>query len=262
MNSVPGGFEGYVAEYYARYRRGYPQPVVDSLADALALTTADTIIDLGCGTGQLTLPLAGKVRHAVGVDPEPDMLRLAEEAARQVEAINVEWIHGTSDNLESIAELSGGVAAITVANAIHLLDRDSLFRAARKALHPRRGLAIIANGTPLWLQDTRWSGELRAFMHRWLGVEPTNHCGTDEATRATYRRELIELDYTVEEVRVDYTGTLTLEDIVGGVFSALSERIPKRDERAQFAAELADALSGTGPFLEHVSVRTLVAHLP
>lgn len=54
---MTGGFEGDVAGYYARYRRGYPPAVVDAVAEALALTPADTIVDLGCGTAQLTLPL-------------------------------------------------------------------------------------------------------------------------------------------------------------------------------------------------------------
>jgi SAM-dependent methyltransferase len=253
------GFEGDVADYYARYRRGYPTVFVDALADALTLTPADTIVDLGCGTGQLTLPLARKVGWAVGVDPESDMLRHAEEAARGVAATNVRWICGTSEDLDSIAQQVGRIGAITVANAIHLMDRATLFRMAHETLHPGRGLAIVANGTPLWLQDTPWSAALRTFMQRWLGTRLSNHCGTDEETRSTYRRELIANGYTMRDIQVDYTETLSLEQIVGGVYSALSDRIPERSDRARFSAELSQALAGTEPFLEHVSVRALIA---
>ncbi len=259
---MAGGFEGDVAAYYARYRRGYPPAVVDALADALALTPADTIVDLGCGTGQLTLPLARKVERALGVDPEPDMLRHAETAGREAAVTNVKWVRGTSDDLEGIAEPLGGVGAVTLANAIHLVDRARLFSAAHVALRPGRSLAIVANGTPLWLQDTPWSAALRTFMQRWLGISPTNHCGTDEETRLTYRRELSAIGYAVDDVRVEYADTLTLDEIVGGVFSALSDRIPARNERARFRAELGQALAGTDPFLEHVSVRALIAQRP
>jgi SAM-dependent methyltransferase len=256
---VAAGFEGDVAGYYARYRRGYPPAVVDAVTEALALTPADTIVDLGCGTGQLTLPLATKVGQVLGVDPESDMLRYAQTAGHATAVTNVQWIRGTADDLESIAAGYGGVGAITVANAIHLIDRARLFDAAKVALRPGRGLAIIANGTPLWLQDTPWSAALRAFMQTRLGVSPTNHCGTDDDTRSVYRRELTAIGYNVDQIRVSYTDTLTLDQIVGGVFSAMSDRIPERSDRARFATELGQALAGTDPFLEHVDVRTLVA---
>jgi SAM-dependent methyltransferase len=255
-----GGFAGDVASYYARYRRGYPPAVIDALVDALALTSADTIIDLGCGTGQLTLPLARKVEQALGVDPEPDMLRHAAIAGREAAVANVQWIRGTSGDLESIAGRFDGVGAITLANAIHLVDRAQLFEAAKTALHPGRGLAIIANGTPLWLQDTPWSDALRMFLESWLGISPTNRCGTDDDARSAYRHELIALGYAVDDVWVDYADILTIDQIVGGVFSALSDNIPEREDRARFTAELDAVLAGSGPFIEHVNVRILVAH--
>ena len=73
------GFSGEVADYYAKYRRGYPPQVLDALQAAFGLDTDDVVLDLGCGTGQLTVPLASRFRSVIGMDPEPDMLRLARE---------------------------------------------------------------------------------------------------------------------------------------------------------------------------------------
>lgn len=78
---MTNGFSGDAAAYYARYRRGYPDSFVDALVHALTLSRASTIIDLGCGTGQLALPLAIRVGRVIGVDPEPDMLSHARAAA-------------------------------------------------------------------------------------------------------------------------------------------------------------------------------------
>src|SRR5690348_13244460 len=50
------GFGGEVADFYHRYRRGYPPAVLDTLAATFGLTGDDIVVDLGCGTGQLTLP--------------------------------------------------------------------------------------------------------------------------------------------------------------------------------------------------------------
>ena len=71
------GFRGEVADLYHRYRHGYPAAVIDALAGAFGLTGQDVVVDLGCGNGQLTLPMARRVRAVVRVDPEPDMLRRA-----------------------------------------------------------------------------------------------------------------------------------------------------------------------------------------
>lgn len=49
------GFSGEVAEYYAKYRPGYPPPVIEALRVVFALDIEDIVLDLGCGTGQLAL---------------------------------------------------------------------------------------------------------------------------------------------------------------------------------------------------------------
>lgn len=63
------GFGDEVAGFYHRYRRGYPPAVFDTLAEIFGLTPDDIVVDLGCGTGQLTLPIAARVRAVAGVDP-------------------------------------------------------------------------------------------------------------------------------------------------------------------------------------------------
>ncbi len=173
----------------------------------------------------------------------------------------MEWILGTAQDLIPISAKYGRVGAVTLANAIHLVDRAQLFIAAKTALAPGRGLAIIANSTPLWLQDTVWSHALRTFLQRWLEIKLTSHCGTDDDTRSEYRRELIDLGYVVAEIRVEFTDFLTLDQIVGGVFSAMSDRIPAASDRTRFASELDHALAGTDPYAENVQVRALIGHV-
>jgi SAM-dependent methyltransferase len=79
--TVDLGFGGEVAGFYHQYRRGYPSALIDTLIGAFGLTRDDVVIDLGCGTGQLALPIASRVRAVAGVDPEPDMLARARQAA-------------------------------------------------------------------------------------------------------------------------------------------------------------------------------------
>jgi len=90
------GFGGEVADLYHSYRHGYPSAAIDVLAEAFGLTAQDMVVDVGCGTGQLTLPIARRVRAVIGVDPEPDMLRCG-----------ACWARGRSPRLPSARPCTG-----------------------------------------------------------------------------------------------------------------------------------------------------------
>jgi ubiquinone/menaquinone biosynthesis C-methylase UbiE len=96
------GFGGEVAELYARFRRGYPPAVVDIVAGHFGLTRGDVVVDLGCGTGQLALPIGRRVGAVIGVDPEPDMLAQARRAAEQRDARNLLWIVGSDRDMQAL----------------------------------------------------------------------------------------------------------------------------------------------------------------
>lgn len=74
---------------------------------------ATRVLDLGCGTGRLTRALASDGRTAVGIDPDPDMLRVAR---RQPGAERVDWRLGHSDRADpdsaDFAVMSGHVAQV------------------------------------------------------------------------------------------------------------------------------------------------------
>ena len=68
---------------------GYRQAARD-LIERLDVGAHDTVLDVGCGTGLLTLPLAERAGRVVGLDLSPAMLeKLAAKAARQGLAIEL-----------------------------------------------------------------------------------------------------------------------------------------------------------------------------
>jgi 2-polyprenyl-3-methyl-5-hydroxy-6-metoxy-1,4-benzoquinol methylase len=62
---MSGGFSGEVAGLYAKYRRGYDPEVIDWLAQTFGLDSHGIVLDLGCGTGHLAIPLAARSRAVV-----------------------------------------------------------------------------------------------------------------------------------------------------------------------------------------------------
>jgi hypothetical protein len=65
------------------------------------------------------------------------------------------------------------------------MRRDVLFREVAGLVRPGGGIAVVTNGTPLWLQETGWSRALREFLEGWLDTALTATCGTDEAIAST-----------------------------------------------------------------------------
>jgi SAM-dependent methyltransferase len=223
-----GNFGGETAAFYARFRRGYPSAFTGSLVRALGLGPADVVADVGCGTGQLTLPLASRVRAVAGIDPEPDMLALARQAAAGQGVANVTWVLGTDHDVPALGSLLGvrTLAAVTIANAIHLASAQDLFAAAREVLRPGGGIAVIANGTPLWQQPVPWSRAVRHGLEQWLGTRLESCCGTDAQSRQRYESELLAAGFNgVHEQSLDYTGHLSFDELIGGLYSAMPSHL-------------------------------------
>ncbi|MFG3256873.1 class I SAM-dependent methyltransferase [Streptomyces sp. NPDC048172] len=260
------GFEGEVADFYARFRRGYPPEVFDALREAFGLTERDAALDLGCGTGQLAVPLAGLVGTVVGMDPEPDMLRLARETAAARGAGNAVWALGSDADVPALGALLGGrrLAAVTVGQALHWMRHEELFRALPPLLRPGGGLAVVANGAPLWLQDSDWSRALKGVLEEHFRTELKASCGTGPEDRARYAAALEDAGYgDVRETVTEYRASLTFEEVLGGVWSAVpASELPTRAGREALAERLRAALPGREEFTEHVSVSLLLAHAP
>lgn len=250
-------FGGEVSEYYQRYRRGYPPAVADALTTSFALTRADVVLDLGCGTGQLTRVLAPRVGAVLGMDPEPAMLAQARSATSSP---NVTWLLGADADIEALTPVvgPGRLAALTVAQALHWMDHEWLFTTARPLLRPGGGVAVVTNGEPLWLQDTAWSSALREVLSSFLGTPLHRTCGTDSASQSRYADALASSGYVVDSQVISYDAVLSIEEIVGGVFSAMSPaQLPAVDERPAFTERVREALSPFGPLRERVRVHVL-----
>lgn len=250
-------FGGEVSEFYQRFRRGYPPEAAGALVGAFTLTRDDVVLDLGCGTGQLTRALAPSVGAVLGMDPEPDMLA---EARRATTEPNVSWLLGSDADLGALTAAlgPGRLGAVTVAQALHWMDHERLFTAVRPLVRPGGGVAVVTNGEPLWLQEPAWSAALREVVSAHLGVPLHRACGTDEPSQERYRTALVAAGYAVDLRVVEYTTTLTVEEIAGGVFSAMGpEQLPLPEARPEFTDRIRRAVEPHGPLRERVRVRIL-----
>lgn len=254
-------FSGEIVELYDRYRHGYSAVTVEAIVRHLGVSRHDVAVDLGCGTGQLTIPLAQRTRAVLGVDPETDMLSGACRRATDAGVHNAAWMLGTDQSVPLLRRVLGdlSVAVVTVAQALHWMDHRALFAAVRPLLRDGGGIAVVTNGVPLWLQDTGWSRAVRAFLEQWLGTSLTASCGTDEASQRRYTSDLERAGYQVARATHEWVADLDFEQLAGGILSALPlSALPRAEGRQVFIRELRDAVGSEQRFQERVPVTLLI----
>ena len=104
----------------------------------------DRILDVGCGTGSLLLRL-GKFEpeaQLIGLDPDPEVLRIAVDKARR-KGVDVDWIEGFLDDRP--AGQIGSVSKVVSSLVFHqtpLQEKARLLAAMHNALAVGGGLYI------------------------------------------------------------------------------------------------------------------------
>jgi SAM-dependent methyltransferase len=254
-------FAGEVADNYAKYRRGYRPDLLGALAARFALGSGSRVLDLGCGTGQLARPLADRAGSVIGMDPSADMLSLARDGTA---APNVAWFLGSDEQAPALEPLLGreSLDLVTIGQALHWMDATDLFTALRPLLRRGGGIAVIANGIPVWRQETPWARAIVATSRKWFDAVNFPSCGTSDQDRAHYHDLLVAAGYTVEELEFPYDEEFAISEVVGSFYSAAPLERLSSTQRPEFDHDLRTALEAAQPdgrFVEHVDVQVLAA---
>ncbi|MEV0251629.1 class I SAM-dependent methyltransferase [Nocardia sp. NPDC050712] len=254
---MDGLFAG-TAWHYARYRPGYPREFLDQIIATFRLDRSRRVLDLGCGTGQLTVPLAKTAREAVGVDPEPDMLIEAAEYADRAGVTNAIWIEGSSANLPTGL---GRFDVVTMGRSFHWMDREQVLAGLSGMVEDDGGL-VIANDSCLVRPVTDWQRRLEEIQNRFV---PTNESQRPKISDnylshdAVLRRSAFpKVDRRVYEFRRRWT----IEQAIGYLYSTSLPLRRLLDDRESFEQEATRALSSFSPdgqLFEPVSLEVFVA---
>ena len=104
-------------------------PTARAVADEARLTSADRVVDLGCGTGTAVRTAARRAANAVGVDPTRAMLRVAQWTTQGLP--NAGYIEGTAESVP----LPDGEATVVwaIRSVHHWADRAAGLAEARRA---------------------------------------------------------------------------------------------------------------------------------
>lgn len=131
-------FDG-VAELYAEARPGYPATLFDELAGVGALTTAASVLEVGCGAGQATADLAARAGRVLAIDPGANLIA---HAAQRTAGAHVTFEVTT---FEDFRAPSGSFELVASAQAWHWVDPAVGFPKAADLLSERGCLAVFGH---------------------------------------------------------------------------------------------------------------------
>jgi SAM-dependent methyltransferase len=127
------------AGLYDRARPGYPADLVAELARLAGIAAGSRVLEVGCGTGQLTVPLAERGCEIVALDIGP---HLAARARRNLARHPAACVIVAAFEDWSLPALP--FDAVVSATAFHWLDPAVRVNKAADALRPGGALATIA----------------------------------------------------------------------------------------------------------------------
>ncbi|MDR0929030.1 MAG: 23S rRNA (uracil(1939)-C(5))-methyltransferase RlmD [Oscillospiraceae bacterium] len=93
---------------FFQVNRAQAERLYQAAIDAAELTGTETVWDVYCGCGSITLPLSQRAKRAVGVEVSPDAIADAKENARQNGVTNATFLAGAAEEvLPSLAAREG-----------------------------------------------------------------------------------------------------------------------------------------------------------
>ncbi|WP_323376129.1 class I SAM-dependent methyltransferase [Streptomyces sp. RB17] len=126
------------AELYDRARPAYPPELYDDLAELAGAGPGSRVLEVGCGTGQATVPLARRGCRVTAVEAGPSMAALARRnlaGAGTVQVVTAEF--------ENWPLPDEPFDAVVSATAFHWIDPAVRVTKAADALRPGGALAVV-----------------------------------------------------------------------------------------------------------------------
>ncbi len=154
-------FDGVAADY-DRHRPPYPDVLVDRACEGIEPDAA--VLEIGCGTGQLTRSLLARGLRVTAVEPGRQLIVRARERLNGLG--DVQFLNA---RLEDVSLPRAQYSAVFSASAIHWIDPDVSWRKAADALEDGGRLALVSY---FGLDDPRSADDQQALRAAMATISP------------------------------------------------------------------------------------------
>lgn len=129
-----------VPELYDRVRPTYPAELVADLVDITGIDERSSVLEVGCGTGQATRPLAALGCSVTAVEPGAGMVELARRRLASFPNVEVE-----TSSFEDWDDRGRLFDVLVAASSWHWIDPSVGWRRAHEVLRPGGWMALLGN---------------------------------------------------------------------------------------------------------------------
>jgi SAM-dependent methyltransferase len=129
-----------VPELYDRVRPGYPDELFADLVAITGMDRGSSVLEVGCGTGQATRPLAALGFSVTAIEPGAGMAALARQRLAAFGSVEVE-----RSTFEEWDDGERRFDVLVAASAWHWVDPSIGWRRAHDLLHPGGWMALLGN---------------------------------------------------------------------------------------------------------------------
>jgi ubiquinone/menaquinone biosynthesis C-methylase UbiE len=237
------------ARYYDRFRVPYPSALVDDLLGRAEVDGEGRLLDLACGTGQISFAMHRSFEEVWAVDQEPDMIGVGREKAEEGGVRNIRFWTSSAEDLVAPEESFDLVA---IGNAFQRLRREVVARSARRWLRPGGCLALLSSEAP-WHGEAPWQRAMSATFDRWMtkvNAHDRVPAGWEQVRAERPDREVLEAAgfEVVGSSQFPVAYEWTLEALVGLVYStSFLSREVLADLTDDFEADLRRELASGDP---------------
>ncbi|MFC0410620.1 class I SAM-dependent methyltransferase [Roseomonas elaeocarpi] len=147
------------AGHYRTGRQNYAPGLIARVEQLCGLRPGDAVLDLGSGPAPLGVAFAARGYDVTAVDPAPEMLRDAAEAAREA-GVTIRLVEGSSYTLEPSL---GRFALVAIGRAFHWMDRADTLRRLDAMVPPGGCVALFSASNPA-VPANRWSDTYEALL--------------------------------------------------------------------------------------------------
>lgn len=255
------------AGYYAKYRPPYPPELIEHLVNRFELDGTGRLLDIGCGTGQLTIPLAIYFESAIGLDPEPEMLVEAQRLAEVAGVETIRWLEGGSDDLAVLRPQIGDIRLVTFGASFHWVEREQTLRILDSMIEAGGGIVVTASASRTWEYGDDWHEAVKGVLTTFLGEERRAGSGTyerpPERHEALFERSAFsKLETFVHRFEREWD----IDGVIGHLYStSYASPYVLGDRQEKFEAALRHVLGMLKPdgvFSETVELHAILARRP
>lgn len=208
------------AWYYARFREGYPADFFDLIKRKFNLMKSDRILDLGCGTGQIAIPISSFVKEVVAMDPEVEMVAEGKNQAKALGAQNIVWVEGGSGDLPGMQERLGSFNLVTIGTSFHWMNREKILNDLYEIITDNGGIAIVWN-TSIWTKvPNDWQSAVKTVIKKYLGEERRAGSGFYQTPSRGHEEIVKESRFKRMELwKHHWTVSSSLDEVIGNLYS-------------------------------------------